>query len=289
MLAVALSFRAVVLLVFVTVAVVTSAGAYQVALVQHAMPRNKNVSKWLLQYSIDVASIVGQVGTVDMVVFPEFGLISEKAMSKCGTPSTSELGDECFTLPKINTTMCPRGNLSAAAFGSIEMLACTAAEHQTMIAANLCERDVSGTQWNTEVVFSSLGVLVAKYRKFHPYKVKCFAKPKTLDVISFEGPASTNETFGVFTCLDILYPEPSKTLYDRGIRHFVFSSEIPIVGREVKEVWSQKHPGAFLLASDSANGSTGVFYNGHFTPPWKTLKNIGEENGDVAYVHVVPL
>ena len=61
------------------------------------------------------------------------------------------------------------------------------------------------------------------------------------------------------------------------------------MGKDVKRVWSKKHPGAFLFASDSAKDATGIFYDGHFVPPLKRLEDIGEANGDVAYVYEVPV
>ena len=146
-----------------------------------------------------------------------------------------------------------------------------AQEMNVTLAVNVCEGDVSGTNWNTQAIFGSDGTLLTKYRKTHPFKKKCFQVPPTLELITFNISSLPFEV-GVFTCKDILYPTPSNNLYNNGIRHFVYSSAIPLVGKAVKELWTDVHKDSFLMASDASAGEAGVFSNGKKLPV-NSLKN----------------
>lgn len=109
--------------------------------------------------------------------------------------------------------------------------------------------------------------MLAKYRKSHVFFKHCFDEPATPDLVTFD--TSFGVTFGIFTCVaaqaitqsesamcantrsrcssracrhlrcfDILFPTPGPELAKRGIRHFITSAAIPIVGASADEVWS---------------------------------------------------
>ena len=187
-----------------------------------------------------------------MLITPEFALSSSTWLKAC-------------TSPKAPTPWCPLlpDDLSCGSPSShyYRQLACLAKDINITLAVNLCEGDTNGTNWNTQAIFDATGHLLTKYRKTHPYKAKCFEKPARVTLVTFNVTGVPFET-GIFTCKDILYSTPAKNLYDAGIRHFVYSSAIPLVGNAVKKVWSERYRDSFLMASDSANGDSGVYNNG---------------------------
>ncbi len=66
---------------------------------------------------------------------------------------------------------------------------------------------------------------------------------------------------GIFVCFDILFPTPSTTLVAQGVRHFLYSSAIPLVGALAMEAWTLLHQST-ILGSCLQDGQSGVFVNG---------------------------
>ncbi|KAM9824095.1 biotinidase [Neosynchiropus ocellatus] len=74
-------------------------------------------------------------------------------------------------------------------------------------------------QFNTNVVFSSEGVLVARYHKNNLYFEAAFDAPPRPEVITFETPFAGK--FGLITCFDILFDKPTLTLLEQGVRQLI--------------------------------------------------------------------
>ena len=63
------------------------------------------------------------------------------------------------------------------------------------------------------------------------------------------------------SCYDILFSTPGPALQKQGVRHFITSAAIPIVGSTADKFWSWKY-GSALIASDLQMGQSGVFVKG---------------------------
>jgi predicted amidohydrolase len=232
----------------------------------HYPPKHDSASGWmnstleLFRSDFTVAKNAGAT----LIITPEFALTSSTWMKACISPTNAPT-PWCPLLP--DTVSC--SNDVAASHSShsshsptiYERIACMAKEMNVTLAVNLCEGDVNGTNWNTQAIFSTEGTLLTKYRKTHPYKEKCYQTPPTVELVTFNISSLPFE-IGIFTCKDILFRTPSNNLYKKGIRHFVYSSAIPLVGKAVKELWTVAHKDSFLMASDASAGEAGVFSNG---------------------------
>lgn len=202
----------------------------------------------LFNADFKAASVAGAA----LAITPEFALTSHEWLKSCQTPASAT--PWCPSLPPRLSCTTPNPNTA------YQRLACLAKEHNITIAVNLCE-GINGTNYNTQAIFDFTGQLIQKYHKMHPYYPHCFQQPSTLQLRTFNVSTVPFE-IGIFTCKDILYSTPSKNLYAQGIRHFIYSSAIPLVGNVVKKLWSKKYKDSYLMASDSAKGDSGVYNNG---------------------------
>lgn len=67
--------------------------------------------------------------------------------------------------------------------------------------------------FNTDVVFRDDGTLIAKYHKQNLYFEAAFDTPPEYEHVTFDTPFAGK--FGIFTCFDILFYEPSITLIEK--------------------------------------------------------------------------
>jgi predicted amidohydrolase len=205
---------------------------------------------------------------VQLLVYPEFAFVSPKWSAACEAPTQAPTA-WCPPFPRGTTCGGGSGaNASAATFAAA--LACTARDANMTLSYNVCEGD-GAANWNSQVVFLPDGTMKAVYRKTHPFMRKCYAAPAEPDLVYFTSkqylPLPENASaVGIFTCKDILYKQPSNDLYARGVRVFIYSSKIPLVGRLAKDLWTKAHPGAYLIASDASTKQSGVFINGSRLP-----------------------
>nr|XP_033786620.1 biotinidase isoform X2 [Geotrypetes seraphini]XP_033786621.1 biotinidase isoform X2 [Geotrypetes seraphini]XP_033786622.1 biotinidase isoform X2 [Geotrypetes seraphini]XP_033786623.1 biotinidase isoform X2 [Geotrypetes seraphini] len=114
----------------------------------------------------------------------------------------------------------------------LQRLSCMARRGRMYVVANLgtkqpCEFSdprcpLDGRyQFNTNVVFSSNGTLLARYRKQNLYFEYAFDTPSEVDYVVFDTPFA--DKFGVFTCFDILFSEPAVSLIRKfSVKHVVF-------------------------------------------------------------------
>lgn len=199
-----------------------------------------------------------------IVAFPEFGLFESDFNSKCSKPS--DMAPYCEPVPLPND---PRGvpcdNPSAYADSPVVVAtSCMAKNASIIVAVNMCQFAAGGSPsddkyYNTELVVSESGAVLAVYRKSHVWYTKCFDEPATPDLVTFN--ASFGVEFGLFTCYDILFSTPGPALQKQGVRHFITSAAIPIVGSTADKFWSWKY-GSALIASDLQMGQSGVFVKG---------------------------
>lgn len=86
-------------------------------------------------------------------------------------------------------------------------------------------------QFNTNVVFSSDGLLVARYHKHNLYFEESFDTPPKLELITFDTPFAGK--FGLIICFDILFHDPTVALVEMGVRQLIFPTawmnELPLL------------------------------------------------------------
>ncbi|XP_030602258.1 biotinidase-like [Archocentrus centrarchus] len=116
----------------------------------------------------------------------------------------------------------------------LQRLSCMALRNKLYLVANMpdlqpCPLKMSSTsscppdghwQFNTNVVFSSKGLLVARYHKQNLYFEESFDTPPELEVITFDTEFAGR--FGLFTCFDIMFHDPAVVLVEKGVRQFAF-------------------------------------------------------------------
>jgi predicted amidohydrolase len=87
--------------------------------------------------------------------------------------------------------------------------------------------------WNTSLVFSPAGELVATYRKIHRFGFGS-GEPKLMDpgadVVLVDVPVAQGDSVrvGLSTCYDVRFPELYRTLLDRGAEMFVIPAAWPM-------------------------------------------------------------
>lgn len=116
----------------------------------------------------------------------------------------------------------------------LQQLSCMARRYNLYLVANMpdlqpcplptapsapCPSD-GRWQFNTNVVFSSDGSLVARYHKNNLYFEDAFDTPPLTEVITFDTPFAGE--FGLIICFDILFREPTIQLVEKGVRQLIF-------------------------------------------------------------------
>ncbi|KAJ8377205.1 hypothetical protein AAFF_G00265000 [Aldrovandia affinis] len=109
--------------------------------------------------------------------------------------------------------------------------------------------------FNTDVVFSSAGALVARYRKQNLYFEAAFDTPPDRALITFHTPFAGR--FGVLTCFDLLFARPAAALVESaGVRQLVYPTawpnQLPLLAAvQIQRSFSYA-AGAALLAANGA-------------------------------------
>lgn len=202
-----------------------------------------------------------------ILVFPEFALGGNMTNRQSLLPIVEIIPDpmQQTVIPCISSEFNDRpilSNLSCAArlFNIYLVVNMYALEPCQGEYATNCPAD---GHWilNAEVVFDTNGAIVARYYKQHPWFTAIFNPPPSLQVISFT--TSFNVTFGVFTCYDILFSDPSSELLAKGLRHFVYSVavDIPLIETSMVSLWSWTHSSTILVSNDSTDRG-GIFAHG---------------------------
>ncbi|CAH1363841.1 unnamed protein product [Tenebrio molitor] len=131
---------------------------------------------------------------VDILVFPEYGLTTL-------VENPAEYAVELTDDGKIITE-----------------LAAMAKERQMYLVVNLLEMvkepNKETAYYNTNLVFGRNGTIIAKYRKINLYKEPNLTPGDANQRVTFR--TDFGVTFGMFTCFDILFANPSRTLLENG-------------------------------------------------------------------------
>ncbi|XP_010611073.1 biotinidase isoform X1 [Fukomys damarensis] len=162
----------------------------------------------------------------------------------------------------------------------LQRLSCMALKGEMFLVANLgikepclssdpgCPSD-GRYQFNTNVVFSSNGTLVDRYRKHNLYFEAAFDTPLKVDYITFHTPFAG--TFGIFTCFDILFFDPAvRLLQDSEVKHVVYPTawmnQLPLLAAiEIQKAFAVAF-GVNVLAANIHHPSLGITGSGIHTP-----------------------
>jgi predicted amidohydrolase len=149
---------------------------------------------------------------LDIIVFSEFTLNTEE---------TAVYVPE----PKNRVNPCESKNYGANDL--LKILSCAAKKGQTYVVINLTEkancpdeemianqderqcRPEGVSYYNTNVVFDRNGTVISRYRKFNLFQ-ETVDHPKYPEIVTFS--TDFGITFGIFTCFDINFAEPSGSL-----------------------------------------------------------------------------
>uniref|UniRef100_A0A8I3WR37 Biotinidase n=1 Tax=Callithrix jacchus TaxID=9483 RepID=A0A8I3WR37_CALJA len=162
----------------------------------------------------------------------------------------------------------------------LQRLSCMAIKGDMFLVANLgtkqpCHINDPGCpddgryQFNTDVVFSSNGTLVDRYRKHNLYFEAAFDVPLQVDHTTFDTPFAGR--FGVFTCFDILFFSPAvRLLRDYEVKHVVYPTawmnQLPLLAAiEIQKAFAVAF-GVNVLAANVHHPVLGMTGSGIHTP-----------------------
>lgn len=138
-------------------------------------------------------------------------LFPEDALSGPGFSSHSELAPYTEVFPPTGSTI--PNPCSFPARSVLSHIACLASDRNATVVANLGERSADGTLFfNTDVVVSGAGVILAKYRKHHLYYEVWDRGP--LDPVSF---VVGGVRIGLMTCNDLTFADGIGQLVRDGV------------------------------------------------------------------------
>ncbi|XP_064410944.1 biotinidase [Latimeria chalumnae] len=183
---------------------------------------NKNLD--IYQEQVAIASKQG----VQIIVFPEDGIHGLNY-------SRESIYHFLETIPdprSVKWNPC----LEPQAFNNTEVLqrlSCMAKEGRMYLVANMPDKQPCNSdphcpsdgryQFNTDVVFSDDGTLVARYHKQNLFFEFEFDTPREVEHVVFDTPFAGK--FGVFTCFDLLFYEPAVSLIEKhAVQQIVFPS-----------------------------------------------------------------
>ncbi|MFJ7237923.1 carbon-nitrogen family hydrolase [Streptomyces olivaceus] len=140
-------------------------------------------------------------------------------------------------------------------------------------AGSVPERGPDGRLYNTSLLYSPSGELVASYRKIHRFG---FDKGEAVLMGAGHEPVTVRlpeTTVGVATCYDLRFPELFRTLVDAGAETFVVPAGWPERRRSHWTLLAQARAvenQAFVLACGTAGAHAGVPQAGHsiVVDPW---------------------
>ncbi|XP_039977536.1 biotinidase [Xiphias gladius] len=212
-----------------------------------------------------------------ILVFPEDGLqgFNFSRSSISGYPETipdpqQENWNPCTEPGRYNNTEV------------LQRLSCMARRYNLYLVANMadlqpCPLQTSPSpscpsdgrwQFNTNVVFRSDGQLVARYHKHNLYFEEAFDTPPQPEIITFDTPFAGR--FGLLTCFDILFQEPTVSLVERGVRQLIYPTawmnQLPLLDAiQIQRAFSLG-ANVTLLAANIRNDRLIMTGSGIYTP-----------------------
>eukprot|EP00762_Andalucia_godoyi_P002803 ANDGO_04395.mRNA.1 Vanin-like protein 1 len=178
-----------------------------------------------------------------VLVYPEFGL---------GTSP----GDSCEVIE-------PLGPNSPSTI--VQFMAEVAANSSINLSVNMCEVDASTQlKYNTQVVFTRDGVVLAKYQKTHPFFKNIFATPKVPQHVKVDlAVGGELVTFGIFTCFDILFETPAVDLVHDKVFNFLYSMAMDdFAGKDAQRDWSYTYDTLLIGSNLGTHGESGIWLSG---------------------------
>uniref|UniRef100_UPI0037E92F6A biotinidase-like n=1 Tax=Semicossyphus pulcher TaxID=241346 RepID=UPI0037E92F6A len=123
-------------------------------------------------------------------------------------------------------------------------------------------------QFNTNVAFSSDGLLVARYHKHNTYFEEAFNTPPQPEIITFDTPFAGR--FGLIICFDILFHNPTITLVKKGVRQLIFPTawmnQLPLLDTIQFQQALSLGANITLLAANIRNDHLIMTGSGIYTP-----------------------
>ncbi|KMS74567.1 acyltransferase [Streptomyces viridochromogenes] len=200
---------------------------------------------------VRVASLVReQAGSADLVVLPE--------LWTTGAFAYEEFGSEAEPLEGPTYEAMAKAASDAGVW---------------LHAGSIPERDPEGPLYNTSLVFSPSGDLVAAYRKIHRFgfdKGEAVLMGAGEELVTVRLPETT---IGVATCYDLRFPELFRGLVDAGAETLIVPAGWPERRRAHWTLLAQARAvenQAFVLACGTAGTHAGVPQAGHsiVVDPW---------------------
>lgn len=226
-----------------------------------------------------VLDAVHNTGGVDIIVFPEDAILGFMFFSR------EEIVPYLEEIPEISGSQQMITPCSDDTFKDrpiLQKLSCLAREYKVVLIANMgdiqpCNHepcpDDKKYHFNTNVVFETDGILVAKYHKINLYAGEAIyfnsGSYSNNTCVSFD--TSFGVKFGTFTCYDLLFREPANCLLSKNVQNFVlptaWGSSYPFyMSIAVQQGWSRKHSVNFLAANQhfklSYSTGSGVYSSG---------------------------
>ncbi|XP_024113996.1 biotinidase [Oryzias melastigma] len=214
---------------------------------------------------------------VDILVFPEDGIhgfnftrSSISAYLETIPDPQQETWNPCMEPGRHNNTEV------------LQRLSCIARRNKLYVVANMPDlqpcplpSDPSSScppdgrwQFNTNVVFSSEGQLVARYHKQNLYYEYSFDTPPQPEIITFDTPFGGR--FGLMVCFDLLFRDPTVTLVERGVRQLIFPTAwmnaLPLLDSIQFQRAFSLGANVTLLAANTRNDRLIMTGSGIFTP-----------------------
>ncbi|CAL8296363.1 unnamed protein product [Lota lota] len=266
-----------------------SVSSYMAAVYEHRvilnpephLPQSRAAALKHMQSNLDVyeeqAKRASQEG-VQILVFPEDGIhgfnFSRTSISsylETVPDPRQENWNPCTEPGRYNNT------------DVLQRLSCMARRYSLYLVANMaglqpcpagtdpssssCPPDARW-QFNTDVVFSSDGQLVARYHKQNLYFEKAFDMPPSPELITFDTPFAGQ--FGVLTCFDLMFHKPAVALVERGVRQLVYPTawmnQLPLLAAAQFQRAFSQGAGVTLLAANIRSDELGMTGSGIFTP-----------------------
>ncbi|XP_029299427.1 LOW QUALITY PROTEIN: biotinidase [Cottoperca gobio] len=282
--------------VFVSVSLMSDVGltetfvhsSYVAAVYEHNLilnpeprvPQTRSAALQHMQKNLDIyeeqAARAAQQGA-QILVFPEDGLqgFNFSRSSISGYLETipdpqQESWNPCTEHGKYNNTEV------------LQRLSCMARRYNLYMVANMADlqpcalkTDPSSScppdghwQFNTNVVFSSDGLLVARYHKNNLYFEESFDTPPQPEMITFDTPFAGR--IGLIICFDILFHDPTVALVEQGVRQLIFPTawmnQLPLLDSIQFQQAFSLGANVTLLAANLRNDQMIMTGSGIYTP-----------------------
>lgn len=188
----------------------------------------------------------------------------------------------------------------------LKKFSCAAIEYNTTIVVNLIEKENCASNnatgfcpssgivyYNSNVAFNNSGGVIGRYRKWNLFGEYSKSPPAEVELVSIT--TKNNNTFGMFTCFDIMFAQPALNLTrDLGLKNILFPtmwfSELPyLTALQTQQMWAEENDVNFISSGANSprvgSGGTGIFI-GKEGPVAEEI--IGSTGGTTIIVRTIP-